>query len=306
MGIKYKSLSRQDLERLIRLSIDLLKQDPRTLYTQQTISDKLRALGYEVSPSFLSGVVNGKGGTKKYLTKTSDGLAILLQDELGASYEMVDGEFVLRQDKDWTPSPVAPDPGATTKSVKFYSKGRRTLTEKTEFIKSARKEVIFSGLRLRQFAGYFTNRRDEEFVEHIQRLLSEGVDVKCYVADPNSSRTWVYFEALAELEDEQEGLVELTKSIESLLKVEAQLNGENYPGKLSLLAYRHLPFAHYLSVDGGERDGRLLVSHYLPGQPNAKVPVIEVWRRSDPKLYDMYWQTLVAITKNARQLGEHI
>jgi len=262
-----------------------------TLYTQRQIAVKLAAVGKSAAPASLSKLKNGGSGGEKFLVRVGDGICLIIASELGMEYDYDQEHFVFANDENWHPAPIGgASPMVINTPFLFHADGRRSIAEKTAFIATARREVIFLGLRMRQFANYFTTRRDGEFTDHIDKLLARGVNVKCYLLDYRSHRAIIYFQDLAELiPEEANGELEIKGILERLYIVKQHFDRQQHPGVFSVHTYRHLPSAHYLIVDGATADGKMHVSHYLYGQPSAKVPVLEVWRARSAKLYDLYW-----------------
>ena len=286
---------------LIRRGIEVLMTHERTLYSQRLISEKLAAVGQPASTALLSRLKNGGTATKKFLVSISSGLCLIIASEIGMHFDYEKETFVESNEKGWVPALIGEVP--TTQAMPpfvFHAGGRRSIAEKTAFIANARREVIFLGLRMRQFANYFTARRDGEFADHIEKLLIRGVNVKCYLLDFTSNRAKLYFQDLAEvLPEEENGELEIKVVLDRLLVLKQYFDQQHYAGTFSLRTYRHLPSAHYLIVDGAAADGKMHVSHYLFGQPSAKVPVLEVWRARSAKLYDLYWASAERLMSGA-------
>lgn len=245
------------------------------------------------------------GGTAsvRYLTTMSEGLSLIIAAELGQEYDYESKNFKKVEDEDWIPSRIIqPELNTTDLPYTFHSDGRRSTSEKVAFMKNARKEVVFIGVRMRQFVNYFFHRRDEEFADHIEGLLSRGVNVKCYLLDYQSNAALLYFRDLSIVSPQDEnGDQEIASSLKQLTQVKKEFTEKGYPGELLLFTYRNVPFAHYLVVDGGEADAKMQVAHYLYGQPSAKVPVLEVWRARSNKLFDIYWAAARLIIAGARE-----
>lgn len=303
MGIREHKRTKVQWTVFIRSAVAFLIKEDSARYTQASIKRKLDELGKGVAKSLLNKVVNGGIATPAYLRRMGEGLEIILMEEAGVRYDFATQEFLVNRPDVWEPSFIAeavelPDRRPFT----FHASGRRSLAEKTLFMAEARREVVFLGLRMRQFTNYFFGKRDEEFVDHIKILLARGVDVKCLLLDPDSNHAHLYFRDLAEVLPETVNDEEVIKdNLRRLLKVGAEMQALGTPGKFRVFTYRHLPTAHYLIVDGNEPDGKIHVSHYLYGQASAKVPVLEVWRKDNAALYDLYLSAGNLIMKGATE-----
>jgi len=258
-----------------------------------------------VATSLLNKVVKGGSASAAYLRRMGEGLAIILKDEVGAFYDVSEGVFSTNRPAGWLPTYIDEiAKPAEYVPYSFYADGRRSLVEKTEFIAQAQRSVIFMGLRMRQFTNYFFGKRDGEFVDHIKVLLDKGVDIKCYLLDPDSNRAHLFFEDLSEVLPEAiNGELIIKDNIRRLLSIQAEMDVLGGAGKFRVFTYRHLPTAHFLMVDGAAPDGRLQVAHYLYGKPSGKVPVLEIYRRDNQVLYDLYASSLEMIIKGATERG---
>lgn len=287
-----------------RLAIKRLKSDPQTTFTQLAICEKLEVLGVRIAPPTITKLLRGNPLGRRLSINLARGLTDLLYRELGLEPDARGTTLFPTSNPDWQRQPVG-TPAAPTGGPLLHPKGRRTLPEKTAFIADAREEVIFFGLRLRQLSYYLRSRRDEEFTDHLRVLLAKGVNVKCYLIDPQSNHASLYLDDIAAtVPEEANNRRQLTTILQSLQSAQSDFAAQATPrsGKFSIYTYRHLPTAHFLAVDGKLSEGRIQVAHYLYGQPSSKVPVLEFRRSQNFDLYQLYWNALKALIKDAKEV----
>ena len=296
---------RRKNEMIFSTAYKLLQSHEKTLYTQVDICQRLAIVGKKVSNSLFNKLVKGNRIGDKSLKKIVDGLQEIIKVELGMEYDGTSEKFTL-VDANESVSPIIlhiKEKTPIPDSPAFHPGGRRTIEEKVDFIAPAQKEVIFLGARLNQFSSYFINRKDADFKEHIIKLLKKGVSIKCYMADPDSNSARFYFEDRSSfLAKEKYGERVIPGVIADLLEIKKELNRLAPQGKFGIYTYNHLPPAHYISVDAQTAMGKILVANYLFGIPRSKVPVIEVHRQYDAKLFDLYKRSLMALTENAKEI----
>lgn len=290
-----------DLLLFIQRSLELLATDERTLYSRAAVSRKLRASGAMASSSLLSNIMNGKGAKRKTLVGLTEAMVALLTVELGVAYDWSAGSFSAGQLPDWKPGKIIEQAPAKT-GYHFHALGRWTLQKKTSFIGKADREVTIIGLAMRTFLAYFHARADHQFADYIEALLARGIDINCYLLHPGGKRARTYFEDIGEMyPDERHGERKIENILRGLMAVSQGYAEAGLPGRMRIFTYDHLPTAHFLIVDGDRPDGRLAVSHYLYGQPPAKSPVLEVWRKDDRRLYDLYYDSAKSLMRGARR-----
>lgn len=296
---------RRKNEMIFSRAYDLLQSHEKTLYTQVDICQRLAIIGKKVSNSLFNKLVKGNRIGDKSLKKIVDGLQEIIEVELRMEYDEKAACFVLMDTNEGV-SPIilqVKEKPPIPKSPAFHPGGRRTIEEKADFIAPAQKEVVFLGARLNQFSSYFINRKDADFKEHIINLLKKGVFVKCYMADPDSNNARFYFEDRSSvLPKEKYGERVIPGVIADLLEIKKELNRLVPQGKFGIYTYNHLPTAHYISVDTETAMGKMLIANYLFGIPRSKVPVIEVHRQYDARLFDLYKRSLMALIENAREI----
>lgn len=285
----------------------ILSEHKETLYSQATICKKLEAINKGVSTSLFNRMVTGKEVGRRSLQKVVEGLQEILQTELGMIYDEDQECFVEQRPPGWQKQiiPVAPQElPVSDDGPRFHFDGRRSIQEKTNFIANAQQEVIFLGVRLRQFTSYFIDRKDAEFKEYIIRLLNNGVHIKCYLANPDSNSTRFYFADRASvIPREKHGETLIPEVIKDLQQIRMELLSLIPKGIFQIYTYAHLPTTHFLSVDQGLSSGKMLVSNYTFGIPRSKVPVIEVHKKTNHRLFALYQKSLQLLTENAKDVS---
>ncbi|MFM9952039.1 MAG: hypothetical protein ACKV1O_29175 [Saprospiraceae bacterium] len=287
---------------IILAGVVLLKE--KQGYSQLQIIEKMEVLGFNVSESALSKIVRYKEGGNKILKIAAEGIQELIRREIGVEWE--ETKYSDAPPSNWAPSLVeiettvlpSANPGFT-----FYKDGRLPIAQKVDFISGAKQEVIEFGVVLNTFAGYFFSRNEKEFKHHVQELLAKGVNFKCYLLDPDCEETQLYFSDRAKhLPDELKSIGKIREAIEKLGKVQQQFINAGYRGAFEIFAYQHIPANYFMTVDGDSPDGKVMVSHYVYGLSRANCPVLEFSKKSNPALYDRYWDSLQMLAQNARQL----
>ncbi len=298
------SIREQHLE-LFKAAMVHLTSREETLYTQVIICQKLKTLGVQVSSSLFSKMVNTPElvGLRS-VQRINEGVQELLRLELGLRYDHTKKVFVEtsgRSSAKVVPAQKGNNFSNSINGLFFHADGRRSISEKVAFISQAQEEVIFLGVRLRQLVSYFTHRKDAEFKEPLLELLNRGVEVRCYLADPDHNPVRLYFSDLATaLPEECFGEKAIPELITQLQKVQAEIRRSIPGAPFRIFKYRHLPTAHFLAVDTNRAQGKMLVSNYIFGVPRSKAPVIEVHRSS--KLYNYYHTALEALTGGAMEV----
>lgn len=284
----------------IKQGFDLLKADYD--YSQAQVVKKMNMLGYLTNKSSFSNVLNNKKTGTPTLQKICAGIDKIVGAELGMEFlDHIKTYQKKNLPNDWEPTIIGE--AAVKKAetgFEYFEEGRWNLSQKVEFLNTAQKEVIELGVRLNTFANYFQHRRDAEFKDHIEALLARGVNVKLYMLNPNSHEALFYFKDRAKFDPKEEKSIEVMKEVTQKLKtVEQDFKASKLEGKFQLHYYKHLPYNHFLIVDGGMRKGQMLVSHYLYGVKRANCPVVKINKQLSPKLFKRYWHSFKTFTKDA-------
>ena len=177
--------------------------------------------------------------------------------------------------------------------------GRLPIQDKIKFMKSAKTEIIELGIGLRTFANYFTGRPSGEFRAHIIELLRIGVRFKCYLLDPKGKIAEIYSQ-----DRDESGLIStIQNSIEQLQNQQNQFSSLNLKGSLEICVYDRLPCFHLMCVDPMSNNGKMTISHYMPGVLRAESPVIQFSKSSNAELFSKYWNSFQNLTANAEFLA---
>ncbi|MEM0993214.1 MAG: hypothetical protein AAGI49_09265 [Bacteroidota bacterium] len=298
------------LRKTIKAATELLQINPRTTYTQQAIVERLEWVGYKVSPSLFNVVLNQKEkGSLSSLQKIRDGLDEIIRVELGYYYDEEDGSYIKSDDPNIvlrriTRNGLIEEVAEQINNVKVYSAGRLSLEEKVAFMQDATEEVIFFGVRLRQFASYFTGKKMSDFGVHISGLLDKGVRVRAYMLDPNWDKTSIYFDDRSSaLEQEKYSLQSMDTIVKELKFVSQQYNtSKTSSAALEIFTYRHFPQGYYLVVDGHLPNGKMQFAPYLFGLSRSESPVQEILKQDQALLFDKYWCSLQSLIAAAAPL----
>lgn len=286
-------------------AIHLLLNDHKHQYTQSALAAKLRYMGHQVSNSLLNKAINGQSISDKSLWAITEGLMVIVKNEKGLVFDEVAQEFV-QLETDWSPGiiPIAanvPDT-ETHPQYLFHQDGRLSIQDKVKFISQATKDVAFLGVRLNQFTQYFYTRRDGEFKDHIEMLLQKGVNVYCYLVNPNTNAAKFYFSNRSRsLKDEQYGETSLPTIIEKLAQIQKGFREKDHKGQMYIYLLEQMPDAYFTIIDQNSERAQLMVSSYLQGVPRSKTPVVEVKRIHNPKLFSVYLTAFQSVTKGAKE-----
>ncbi len=297
---------RQEInQRVVREGFQLL--EAQWSYTQATVLRKLDKIDCKVSPSSFSNILSEERSAGKTTLETAArGIREIVARELG--YQFDESRLVFdpnSRPEGWQPKLIDPETETTTDQppFTFYPAGRLTIQQKVEFINSAQHEVIELGVRLNTFTNYFLSRNRQEFRMHIENLLARKVNMKLYLLEPESNIAGLYFDDRARhQEGEAKSIQTIREVIEKLRFIQEELLNDAHPGKLEVFSYKHIPYAHFLIIDGDRRYGKLMTSPYLYAIPRADCPVVEVHRAANPDLFKRYWSSFKAMAQEARRL----
>ena len=291
---------------IIAKGVSLLKIKKQ--YRQVKIVGKLKYLNINISESTFSNIINGKPVGAENILKTSEGLANIIKDEIGFVWQ--EGEFIELNNREfWNPKEIpslsvnAPElilrPGF---SLNEY--GRYPIAKKVDFFSEAETEIIEFGITMRTYSSHFFSRNDAEFKIPIIKLLEKGVNIKCYLLNPDCNEARLYFEDRGKvLLADKNGVEVIKQSIQKLKRVMKEFKDAKYPGSFNVYTYRHIPNNHFMSIDGGTPNGKMLIAHYLYGELRAKCPVIEFTKKDSPILFRRYSESLFHLTKDAKLIA---
>ena len=270
-------------------------------YTQSNILQKASILGYHISHPSFSNILNGKHTGHRTLRKVSKAIEEIVKIELGYIWD--EDKLFFQKDEGIETSIIAfeKEKKSVEAGIYYHADGRLAIGKEVEFISSAQEEVIILGPTLSHFVHYFYSRKDEEFTDHIVRLLNRGVMIKFFLVDPDSNEARLYFNNEYNVSPEIIGDENLRRrNIELLIKTAHLLNTRSSLGNMEIFFYKKLPFFSCTAVDLENRNGKILVSHHLFGIRSANEPVLEIHKMDQFSLFRRYKHSISLLTKNAK------
>lgn len=293
----------QELIHIIKLGVELLKSERP--YPQATIVQKIKQLSLKVSTPSLSNVLNNQHVGRVALENLAIGIQAVIKNELGFYYDPEQQKFIAFPDQDRLHSTMASTDETNIKELPplFHIEGRLPISEKVKFISKAQENIMEIGVRLNTFSEYFKSRNKHEFQMHIENLLQKGVNMQVYLLDPSSPESNLYFQDRAKVQPEERHAIDETqRAVERLLKVKTTFEKQQYPGQFEVFSYQHIPYNHFLVVDGHLDTGKMMVSHYMYNIERAQCPVLEFTKRNNTSLYERYWQSLQSFISEAKKM----
>jgi len=293
-----------DSKAIIRLCYPILI----SRFNHKTLVVKLQELQVETTAATLTNIkkviIEGNPGRtialgRDLLKAVARSFILIVESNWPLKYDPATHEFIKLENTD-------PEPENTSNQahgIIIYQDGRRSTSEKIQFIKNAKKEIIEVGIRLHTFSQYFTSRRKSEFRDHIEQLLKKGVNMKCLMMDPASEMTRLYFMDRAKaLPKEAKAYEQMPQILDDLKKIKEDLNQLGHPGQFKLLTYENFPYNHYMMVDPEEDNGKLLLSSYIHGIIRADCPVMEIRKNTARVTFNTYLKSLQMILGEAKEL----
>jgi hypothetical protein len=254
-----------------------------------------------------SNILTNKRVGLRTLEAAHKGLLQIIDQELAFVYDTDREAFISTSKPDkWKPKPVpefdekrlSPKEGVT-----FRPEGRLSIQEKVAFMQTAQSEVIEFGVRLRTYSDYFTSRKESEFNWPVRELLKKKVDFKLYLVEPDSHYTRLYFDDRGQVQPREAHSPEVIKNVlGNLRELCASLKAEGYPGQFDVFTYKHIPYNHFLIVDGVKPYGKMIVSHYLYGIRRANCPVLIIHKQYSYDLFRRYWDSFKMLTRGAKKV----
>jgi len=278
-----------------------LIQDQK-FYRQVTVINKLDTLGISTSTATFNRILNNIRVGGQTLLEIATGMEELIAKELGFTWR--ENSFIKQQASEWS-AEIIPEINKNINKQSgfiFHEEGRLSTTEKIRFITDTKKEIIEFGITLNSFSSYFYNRKSKEFKVPILELLNKGVSLKCYLLDPNCNAARFYFEDRKSILLDNNGEEKIRTSIKRLQALRNEINLMNLKGSIHIYTYKHIPNNYFLAIDSEEKNGKMMVSHYLYGERRADCPVFEFTKRDNPQLYKLYKSSLNNLISNARLL----
>ena len=293
---------RRNMAQIIIKAFKLLEEEKAL--QQVDVLAKMKALGFKISKASFSNIINEQGAGVKVLRIASEGILAVVKAELGYSYDHESGQFEQMAEWEKMDIPLVLSVDAMSgQSFRFHDKGRLTIQEKVAFMENAQREVVELGVRLNTFVNYFYSRNEHEFRKPVENLIRSGITIKVFFVDPDSNEARLYFEDRAKVQPDEASSPEIIKIVKKKLQdIHHELNNGNWKGKFEVYSYKHIPYSHFLLTDGKYTHGKMMVSNYLYGLRRADCPVIEIHKQDNYDLYQKYYQSFKAITKNAKKV----
>lgn len=294
----------EEQRKIVTSGVKLLNDE--YTYENTTIIAKLEVLGCKINPASFSNIITNKRKVgDKLIKKTAETLKELVLREICCNFDERSSAFQLKKKpKDWKPDFVIIEPKVENAGYIFYKEGRLSINQKVKFIESAESEVIEIGARLKTFTDYFKNRSKAQFSDKINLLLKKGVNFKLYTIDPDCAECGIYFSDRSKiLKDEANSIRVVQETIPRLKEIINEIKTQNYKGKFQLFKYRHIPYSHFHVVDGDLEQGKIIISNYLFGVSRADCPVIEVNKKNEEKLYEIFYKSYKSFIENAELIA---
>lgn len=293
-----------DSKAIIRLCYPILIER----FNHKTLLIKLQEVQFDIAPATLTNIkkviIEGNPErkislSKELLKEAAKAFILVIELNWPLKYDPATHEFIKLENTD----PEPENPSNQAHGIIIYQDGRRSTSEKIQFIKNAKKEIIEVGIRLHTFSQYFTSRRKSEFRDHIEQLLKKGVNMKCLMMDPASEMTRLYFMDRAKaLPKEAKAYEQMPQILDDLKKIKEDLNQLGHPGQFKLLTYENFPYNHYMMVDPEEDNGKLLLSSYIHGIIRADCPVMEIRKNTARVTFNTYLKSLQMILGEAKEV----
>lgn len=279
-------------------AFQLLKKEYH--YSQVQVVNKLNTLDVEITPATFNKIIKGNYTNLKTITEVEKGIFEIVKQELDWVYE--ESSFKYFKTKDWKPSivpEIKPKSKAEEIQLKYHQTGRISIPYHVDFINGTKKELIYLGVRMRNFKDYFTSSNEKEFKIPIRELLEKGVNIKIYLLAPESNVASFYFDDRSNVfEDEKDSPEIIKKTIKSLLRIQQEF--KDCIGKFEIYTYKHIPHYHLILVDSNSKESKLLISNYLYGISRANCPLLEIYKQNDRSLFRKYVTSFNKMTEKAK------
>jgi len=313
---QYQMSMNKNFQELIKAALYLLLDCYDGIYTQRQVVTMLNQLNVALKPSALNklkkDIETGKQLGKRRAKRYGGPLEELVNKLLGQEYDVELNKFIPTENTDWQPENLLPiEEQNTVVSLpenrfleKVYdTRGRWSTADKVRFFSTAKKEVIEFGVKLENFSTYFDKYGDAAYKQPIIELLKRGVNVKCYMLEPDSNTARFYFEDRAKANEEESTAIEkLPKIQKKLLKIATSLNNLGHDGRFEIYTYKNIPYNHFLSVDLDIYSAKMVIAHYIYGVGRAKSPLVVITKKDHPSLYELYATSLRAFLAQAKKV----
>jgi len=295
--------NKEEQVKIIKDGFDLLNKKKK--YKQSVVVAKLEKVECKTSKSTFSRILNEKYEKldAPLVHKVFNGFNKLMEIEMA---QVLNENGVWKIKEDTTTSEILVEKkDSFIIGNQFHSHGRLSPAEKIKFFSAAQKELIEFGLTLNTFSIYLNNIDQNGFRKSLIELLEKGVNVKCYLLDPEWNGTKNYFnDRESIIREELPGTDKIKASINRLKMFYSDIRNKKYCENFEVFTYRHFPNNYFLAIDmASKANAKMMVSNYLFGQKRVKCPVMEFSRAEDPTLFLTYNESLTAITKNAKKVN---
>lgn len=286
------STLRRRNKRIVQQAFYLLTEE-KFNWKQALLFEKFQAIDKPVSKASINRAKKQLPQGDDILHKLAEGFLIIVKEELGFLYLEEKEKFSEIPYEGWSRREIRTR--KKTKAEKsttfiYHKEGRLSVQDKARFIDGAQQEVFLLGVRLKQLSVYFLNRNDAEYKNYIIEALKRGINIHCYMLDPDRQVARMYFEDRSLFDrKEKKSIEEMKDVILDLQDVYQEIEAMNLKGKLSLFKYNHIPHNYFLIRDPESILGSMRISHYLLGVGRSKSPVVAFTKKEDRPLFDLYW-----------------
>jgi hypothetical protein len=297
------SYTKEEQIKIINDGFDLLKEKKK--YKQSVVVAKLEKVECKTSKSTFSRILNEKYEKldAPLVHKVFNGFTKLMEIEMA---QALNEKGVWKNKENTTTSEILIEKkDSFIIGNQFHSNGRLSPLEKIQFFSVAQNEMIEFGLTLNTFSIYLNNINQNGFRKSLIELLEKGVNVKCYLLDPEWNGTKNYFnDRESIIKEELPGTDKIKASLNRLKMFYSEIKDKEFCKKFEVFTYRHFPNNYFLAIDmTSKANAKMMVSNYLFGQKRVKCPVMEFSRANDPTLFLTYKESLEAITKNSKKVN---
>jgi hypothetical protein len=214
--------------------------------------------------------------------------------------------FKVLKTSDWQPLIISigeNEEKRQNSGILLHLEGRVSLAQKKEFISTAQKSIIEVGIRLNTYTNYFISQKEQAYRADIIELLKKGVTIKNYFLNPESAEAMLYFKDRALVQASEKVAIEEIKRIKDRLQeISNEFGAMKMRGSFSVFSYKHIPYNHFLVVDGDQPTAKMMVSHYLYAIRRADCVVMQFSKADEPVLYRKYWDSLQAFIADAKPI----
>ena len=188
--------------------------------------------------------------------------------------------------------------GFNISSLNVIEEGRMPLKEKMTYLATANEEIIELGIGLTSFSDNYYRQRPSEFKDGLIDLLKRGVKIKCYIINHESEYARMY----VEYNEEPYYIERMKTSLNQLINIKKDFKSMNLDG-FSIHYYDSYPSFHASCIDLDNEKGKMSITHYLPKTLRSKNPVIQFSQQSNPKLFNIYKESIVKIIENSKEIN---